>query len=144
MADHSKKWKHSPLSSTVFCTVAVAPKFCSLTVPPNPPEPEIAAWVPPPQLQNKYSKLKKLNSMTIDLNKKDNLADIRLDYHVVKRFKSGTRQHIFYTKPGATQIWRETEVFKKLHFTKDLKLKIVSHISSSFVKNSENFMNASQ
>ena len=100
MADHSKKWKHSPLSSTVFCTVAVAPKFCSLTVPPNPPEPEIAAWVPPPQLQNKYSKLKKLNSMTIDLNKKDNLADIRLDYHGVKRFKSGTTQHIFYTKLG--------------------------------------------
>ena len=95
VADHSKKWKHSPLSSTVFCTVAVAPKFCSLTVPPNPPEPEIAAWVPPPQLQNKYSKLKKLNSMTIDLNKKDNLADIRLDYHGVKRFKSGTTQHIF-------------------------------------------------
>ena len=40
--------------------------------------------------------------MTIDLNKKDNLADIRLDYHGVKRFKSGTTQHIFDTKPGAT------------------------------------------
>ena len=95
VADHNKKWKQSPLSFTDICIVAVAPKFCSLTVPPNPPEPEIAAWVPPPQLQNKYSKLKKLNSMTIDLNKKDNLADIRLDYHGVKRFKSGTTQHIF-------------------------------------------------
>ena len=48
VADHSKKWKHSPPSFTVFCTVAVASKFCSLTVPANPPEPEIAAWVPPP------------------------------------------------------------------------------------------------
>ena len=90
MADHSRKWKHPPPRFTVFCTLAVAPKFCSLTVPPNPLEPEIAAWVPPPQFQNKYSELKKLNSMTIDLNKKDNLTDIRLDYHVVKRFKSGT------------------------------------------------------
>ena len=53
VADHNKKWKHSPLSSTVFCTVAVAPKFCSLTVPPNPPEPEIAAWVPPPTTSTK-------------------------------------------------------------------------------------------
>ena len=87
VADHSKKWKHSPLSSTVFCTVAVAPKFCSLTVPPNPPEPEIAAWVPPPQLQNKYSKLKKLNSMTIDLNKKDNLVDIKVGLSRSEAFK---------------------------------------------------------
>ena len=100
VADHSKKWKHSPLSSTVFCTVAVAPKFCSLTVPPNLPEPEIAAWVPPPQFQNKVFELEKLNSMTIDLNKKDNLADIRLDYHGVKRFKSGTTQHILTLNPG--------------------------------------------
>ena len=95
VADHNKKWKHSPLSFTDICIVAVAPKFCSLTVPPNPPEPEIAAWVPPPQFQNKYYELKKLNSMTIDLNKKDNLADIRLDYHGVNCFKSGTTQHIF-------------------------------------------------
>ena len=82
--------------------MAVAPKFCSLTVPPNPPEPEIAAWVPPPQFQNKYSEVKKLNSMTIDVNKEDNLADIRLDNYVVKLFKFGTTQHIFDTKPGAT------------------------------------------
>ena len=102
VADHNKKWKHSPLSFTDICIVAVAPKFCSLTVPPNPPEPEIAAWVPPPQFQNKYSEVKKLNSMTIDVNKKDNLADIRLDNYVVKLFKFGTTQHIFDTKPGAT------------------------------------------
>ena len=54
-----------------------------------------------------------MNSMTIDVNKKDNLADIRLDNYVVKLFKFGTMQHIFDTKPGATQIWREIEVFKK-------------------------------
>ena len=35
-----KKWKHSPPSFAVFCTVAVAPQFCSLSLRPNLPEPE--------------------------------------------------------------------------------------------------------
>ena len=92
----SRSWQTTVRSGSILL---LAPQFSApwqwppsfaLTVPPNPPEPEIAAWVPPPQFQNKYSELKKLNSMTIDLNKKDNLADIRLDYHGVKRFKSGT------------------------------------------------------
>ena len=119
VADHNKKWKHSPLSFTDICIVAVAPKFCSLTVLPNPPEPEIAAWVPLPQFLNKYSEVKKLNSMTIDVNKKDNLADIRLDNYVVKLFKFGTTQLIFDTKPGATCIHDlSTYKFRKQNKTK--------------------------
>ena len=46
-------------------------------------------------------------------------------------------QHIFDTKPGATQVWRETEVFRKLHFTMEIKLKIVKYISTCFQANSE-------
>ena len=38
VADHTKKWKHLPLSFADFCTVIVPPKFCSLKVPDNPPE----------------------------------------------------------------------------------------------------------
>ena len=137
VADHSKKWKHSIPSFAVFCTVIVPPKFCSLSVPKNPPEPEIAQWVPPTNFENRYPELKKLNSMIIDMNTRDNLTTVRLDYIGVKRFRSGTTQHIFDTKPGATQIWRETQVFKKLHFTMDVKLKIISKISSCFKANSE-------
>ena len=137
VADHTKKWKHLPLSFADFCTVIVPPKFCSLKVPDNPPEPEIAMWVPPSNFQNRYPELKKLNSLIIDMNTRDSLTTVRLDYIGVKRFKSGTTQHIFATKPGATKIWRETEVFKKLHFTTDVKLKIISKISSCFKANSE-------
>ena len=116
--DHSRKWNHTPPSYAAFCTVILPPKFCSLHVPPNPPEPEIAMWVPPPSFNNRYGELKKLNLMILELNKEEDLMCVRMDYHGVKRFGSGTVQHKFDTKPGTSQIWRETEVFKKLHFTK--------------------------
>ena len=86
--------------------------------------------IPQNQRLPRYPELKKLNSMIIDMNTRDNLTTVRLDYIGVKRFRSGTTQHIFDTKPGATQIWRETQVFKKLHFTMDVKLKIISRMPS--------------
>ena len=63
--DHSRKWNHTPPSYAAFCTVILPPKFCSLHVPPNPPEPEIAMWVPPPSFHNRYEELKKLNLMIL-------------------------------------------------------------------------------
>ena len=121
----------------VFCTVILAPKFCSLYVPPNPPEPEIAAWTPPANFKNKYQEIKKLNDLIIQMNKEQGLQLVRLDVHGVRRFKSGTYQHKFDNKPGATQVWRETDVFKKLHFTMENKLKIIQYISSCFDANKE-------
>ena len=115
----------------------LAPKYCTLYVPPSPSEPEIARWVPGPNFKDHYKEIKSLNDGIIELNKKDNLKFVRLDYHRVKRFKSGTVQHKFDTKPGSTQVWRETEVFKKLHFTMENKMKRISYISSCFLGNSE-------
>ena len=135
--EHSTKWNHSPPSYVAFCTVILAPKYCTLYVPPSPPEPEIACWVPGPNFRDHYKEIKSLNDGIIELNKKDNLKFVRLDYHGVKRFKSGTVQHKFDTKPGSTQVWRETEVSKKLHFTVENKMKIVGYISGCFRGNSE-------
>ena len=135
--DHSIKWNHNPPSYAAMCTVLYAPKFCSLYVPESPPEPEIARWVPAPNFRNKFSEICKLNDMIIESNRRDNLRCVRMDFQGVKRFKSGTMQHIFDTKPGATQVWRETEVFRKLHFTMEMKLKIVKYISTCFQANSE-------
>ena len=135
--DHSKKWKHTPPSYVVFCTVSLPPKFCSLHLPPNPPEPEIAMWVPPPNFRNRYDELKKLNTLILELNKVRQVRQcVRMDYHGVKRFNSGTVQHRFDTRPGATQIWREKDVFRKLHFTMDIKMKLAGHVSSCFKINS--------
>ena len=141
--DHSLKWKHNPPSYAAVSTVLLAPKFCSLYVPPSPPEPEIARWVPAPGFRNKYCEIKKLNDLIIAANTRDNLKCVRLDFQGVKRFKSGTVQHIFDTKPGATLVWRETEVFRKLHFTMEIKLKLVKYITTCFEANRERVANPS-
>ena len=71
-------------------------------------------WLPPPNFTNKYDELKKLNTMILELNKAENLKCVRMDYHGVKRFDSGTIQHKFDTRPGATQIWKETVLTTRL------------------------------
>ena len=132
--NHSKKFGHSPPSYISFCTVLLPPKFCSLNVPPiQPTEPDIAEWVPPPNFRNKSDELEKLNKMILKLN--GDLKCVRMDYHGIKRFKSGTKQHKFDTKPGVTPIWKETKVFRKLHFTMDVKLKLVGYITECFKNN---------
>ena len=135
VADHSQKWGHSPASYVAFCTLILPPKFCSLYVPPNPPQPEIAMWLPPPDFKNKYDELKKLNTMILEMNEAENLKCVRMDYHGVKRLRSGKIHHKFDTRPGARPIWSETEVFSKLHFTMDMKLKLVGYITECFKNN---------
>ena len=134
--EYSKKCRHSPPSYVAFCTLILPPKFCSLNVPPKQPnQPDIAMWVPPPNFRNKYDELEKLNNMILKMNEAENLKCVRMDYHGVKRFKSGTKQHKFDTKPGAKPIWSETEVFNKLHFTMDKKLELAGHITECFKHN---------
>ena len=135
--DHSDRWGHGPPSYVTFCTVPYAPKFSSLQVPPSPPEPEIAAWAPPKNFRNKYEEIKSLNDKIISLNKEIDLTGVRMDYQGIKRFKSGMVQHIFDTKLGSAPVWREGEVFKKLHFVMEKKLKMAIHISTCFKENSE-------
>ena len=73
----------------------------------------------------------------ISLNKEIDLTGVRMDYQGIKRFKSGMVQHIFDTKLGSAPVWREGEVFKKLHFVMEKKLKMAIHISTCFKENSE-------
>ena len=93
--NHRTMWSHNPPSYVVFCTVILEPKFCSLYVPPSPPEPAVAEWTPPTSFHNKAAEVRRLNDMIIQLNGQDQLKLVRLDYHGVKRFKSGTWQHKF-------------------------------------------------
>ena len=135
--EHSDRWRHEPASYVAFCTIPFAPKFCSLQVPPHPPEPEIAMWVPPANFRNRFTDMKSLVDKTLALNQEIGLTGVRFDYQGIKRFKSGHYQHIFDTKPGATPVWRETDVFRKLHFTMEKKLKMVSHITTCFRENTK-------
>ena len=143
LKEHSDKWHHNPPSYVSFSTIMYAPKFCSLTVPPSPPEPWLAAWIPPPSFHNRYQVIKLVNDWIIESQRAEGMEMVRIDYTGIKRFKSGTKQHKFDNKQGATPVWREQEVFKKLHFTMDIKVKIMSHISTCFISNSEKFVNQS-
>ena len=65
--------------------------------------------------------------MIKELNEKDNLQYVGLHLLGMKFFKSDTnKQHKFDTREGVPQIWREKEVFLKLHFTAQIKAKVVS------------------
>ena len=91
-------------------------------------------WIPPPGFNNRYAEVKKLNDIIINKNKEGGraLKLVRLDYHGVKRFSSGTVQHRFDNVAGVAPVWREHDVFRKLHFTMDYKVKIIGFISKCF------------
>ena len=133
---HSEKWRHTPPSFAVFCTVVYAPKFCSLSLPPPPTDPEVAEWVPHSSFNNKFSEIKRLNDLIIDMTRAEKLDLVRLDYHGVKRLRSGKLQHKYDNRSGVVPVWREKEIRKKLHFTMELKVKVVEHIIQSFTSNS--------
>ena len=86
---------------------------------------------------NRAEQISTLNKMIKELNEGADMAYPALHMFGMKYFKSGTKQHKFDTKPGSARIWRETEVRRKLHFTKEVKQKIVSHIMSIFAHNSQ-------
>ena len=81
--------------------------------------------------------MKSLNDKMLTLNQEIGLTGVRFDYQGIKRFKSGNFQHIFDTKPGATPVWREPDVFCKLHFTMEKKMKMVTHITTCFRENAK-------
>jgi hypothetical protein len=118
---HNMKWKHDPSSYVSISTLIIPPKFCSLDHPPNPPEPWLAKF------KKRYKVVKEVNRQVRDLNLSEGLLYMYLHMQGIKVFKSGTTQHKFDNKPGATQIWR-----KKLHFTMENKLKFVGFISGAF------------
>ena len=55
----------------------------------------------------------------------------------MKFFKNGSKQHKFDNLPGATKVWREHQVFRKLHFSKETKVMIIGNILSCFTNNSQ-------
>ena len=83
-------------------------------------------------------KLKKLNDSIIQLNQEEgqDLKNVRVDYHGVKRPRNGNVQHRWDNKPGCVPVWREEQVFRKLHFVMDIKVKMMGFISKCFEDNS--------
>ena len=130
--EHSIKHKHNPPSYVSISTLILRPKFCSFSVPRN--VPELAEWVPRPGFQDRYDAIKQVNLEVKAMNEAEQLSWINLHMQGVKILKSGP-QHKYDTKPGAKLIWREREVFRKLHFTMENKLKIIVYLQNTFKNN---------
>ena len=133
--EHSKLYRHDPPSTVSIATCIQPPKFCSFYLPPN--ATDLGDWIPPSTFRNRAEQIGTLNKRIKELNEGAGLAYPALHMFGMKYFKSGTKQHKFDTKTGSARIWRETEVRRKLHFTKEVKQKIVSHIRSIFAHNSQ-------
>ena len=135
VAEHSELYKHDPPSWVSFATCLLPPKFTSFHVPPE--APNLAQWLPPATFVNYADTIEALNAMIINMNNQDGLRFVGMHLQGMKYFKSGTKQHKFDTLPGAKRIWREPQVFKKLHFTQEHKLKIIGYVMKCFEDNSK-------
>ena len=135
VAEHSLHYGHSPPSYVFILTCMLPPKYTSFNIPP--PAPHLRMWAPPHNFVNHAPTIEALNTMITDQDKKDKVRYVGLHLLGMKYFKSGNKQHKFDTAPGAKQNLRETEVFRKLHFTQEQKLKIVKYIIKCFEDNSK-------
>ena len=129
--EHSEQNNHNPPSTVSISTLILPLKYCSFNVP---DDPVLAEWEPGPGFKDKYQDIKKVNLAIKAMNEDDNLSWLNLHMQGVKILKSGP-QHKYDTRPGATRIWREQEVAKKLHFTMENKLKIMQYLQKTFKSN---------
>ena len=134
VAQHSVVNMHDKPSYISICTLSLPPKYCALKLPED--TSNLAEWIPSPSFRNKYPVIKLVNEAIKEMNMEDNLAYFNLHLHGIRMLKGGP-QHKFDTRPGANKIWREEEVFRKLHFTSENKLKIVKYLQNTFQNNKE-------
>ena len=133
--EHSIYYKIDPPSYVSSATCILPPKFCSFSVPRD--APGLAEWIPSPNFINKAAIIERLNDLIKELNGQDNIQYVGLHLQGMKFFRSGKKQHKFDTKEGAQKIWREKDVFRKLHFTQEIKAKIVGFAINCFEQNSQ-------
>ena len=130
---HSLINRHNPPSSVSIATLILPPKYCSYHVPKD--VPSLENWLPGSNFDNKRKTIEQINAAIKNFNQEDKLEYVGLHMQGLKFFKSGTIQHKFDTRDGAKKIWEENEVFKKLHFTMEIKLKIISYVIGCFRAN---------
>ena len=135
VAEHSEIFQHEIPSFVSFATCIQPPKFCSFTVPAD--VPELRDWIPQPNFINRAEAIETLNKQIKEMNSKEGLNYVGLHMWGMKFFKSGMKQHKFDTKEGAKQIWRETDVRRKLHFTHEVKLQVMATVMKIFDANSK-------
>ena len=132
--DHNLKFRKDGerKSYVSISTLCLPPKLCSFTVPDCP---TLAEWKPPPNFIDRYDTIKQVNEAVKQINLDEGINYLNIHMHGVKMLRNGP-QHKFDTREGSAKIWREREVFKKLHFTSDNKLKLIKYLQNTFKNNS--------
>ena len=132
VAEHSKQNQHSPASSVSISTLMLPPKYCFFKVREN--ASDLSELKPAPDFLDRYDEIRKLNISIKELNQQDGLLWLNLHLKGIKMLKSGP-QHKYDTMQGAAQVWRERQLFKKLHFTMANKLKLMKYLQNTFKSN---------
>ena len=117
-----------------FSTLPLPPKYCTFNVPKN--VPELANWVPGPSFKNYYPIIKEVNEALKAMNERNSLSWLNIHLQGMKILKSGP-QHKYDTRPESLKVWRETNVFDKLHFTMANKLKLITYMQKTFTVNEQ-------
>ena len=117
-----------------FSTLPLPPKYCTFNVPKN--VPELANWVPEPSFKNYYPIIKEVNEALKAMNERNSLSWLNIHLQGMKILKSGP-QHKYDTRPESLKVWRETNVFDKLHFTMANKLKLITYMQKTFTVNEQ-------
>ena len=129
---HSVKYKHAIPSYVSVCTLSLPPKYCSLKLPED--MTGLEAWKPPRNFVNRYPVIREVNEQIKNMNMENGLTCLNLHMQGIKMLKLGP-QHKFDDKPGVKKVWREDEVFRKLHYTIENKLKLVQYLQNTFKAN---------
>ena len=123
---HSELHKHEEPSLVSISTVLFPPKFCSLDVPANKTE-----WIPPPNFKNKRNDIECLNAAIAAINKgaKVNYLNIHLEGIRVDK----PTGKVLHKHNPEKQVWRETEVRRRLHLTPSYKAKVMGRAAKLFI-----------
>ena len=132
---HSLINRHSPPSYVSFCSLPYPPRLCSLHLPLN--AVGLDEWKPKAGFVDRKKQIEEVNAAIKEMNTADDVHWASLHLQGIKIFKSGNKQHKYDTKPNSKRVWEEDEVFKKFHFTMEVKLKILSYINNCFKANAE-------
>ena len=123
---HSELHKHEEPSLVSISTVLFPPKFCSLHVPSNKTD-----WIPPPNFKNRRHNIECLNAAIAAINKGAKLNYLNVHLEGIRVDKPSNK--VLHKHNPKLQVWRETEVRRRLHLTPTYKVKVMARAAKLLV-----------
>ena len=119
LSAHSVVHSHDPPSMVSVSTLLYAPRFCSLDVPDSQ-----QAWKPPRGFVNKRREIECLNVAIAAVNRGWGVNYLKLHLEGIRIDKKAKR--VMHKHNPERPIWRETDIFRRLHMSPAYKVRIVN------------------